>query len=435
MKKILNAIMIIVMVLSFLVSVPTTTQAASVAISETSRTITAKEQFRLYVKNTTEKVTWRSKDKSVAKVSKSGIVTGVRPGATTILAKVGKNTFKCKVQVIKSMSKELIALADKFANHYSSGHYINADKITIKSISKGTYKIHDGSILCGDFNYKISFSGYLADGTKQNCNLFYNSSNDFSLEFYGMDANMTNHPNYQENIISTFSSTDIANVEAMSRLIADGTYDPDADDGKIKLDTNDISLCVGNSYKFKVKNTSSKVKWSSSKPAVATVSNGTVTAKKTGTTKIKATVDGITLTATVYVIKKYSTDIQTVISAASYIRSYCAYPDDYTVTGIQLGTFPVDYENNYDSIHNHQYSEYFALIFIKAKTNSGEALDCVLGVAYNKSSVGIKNSVTSILPQGEGYSVSGDVTTCSESQVKEINALVNNGKGRLLIDY
>lgn len=433
MKKILSLVIAIVMALSILISVPTTAQAASTAISETSRTITAKEQFRLYIKNTTAKVTWSSKDKSVAKVSKSGIVTGVKPGATTILAKAGKNTYKCKVQVIKSMSRELIALADRFSNHYSSEHYVKADKITINSISKGTYKIHDGSILCGDFNYKISFSGYLSDGSKQNCHLFYNSSNDFSLEFSG--TNMTDYPNYQENVTTTFSSTDIANVEAMSRLIADGTYNPDADDGKIKLNTNDISLCIGNYYKFKVKNTSSKIKWSSTKPSVATVSNGKVTAKKTGTAKIKATVDGITLSATVYVINKYSPDLQAVICAASSMRNYCAYPDDFTVTGIQLGSFPRDSMDYYDSIYNHKYTEYFALIFIKTKTNSGEAYDGVLGVAYNKNSASGTDWITSILPKGEGYSVSGDVTACSDSQVKKINALVNNGKGRLLINY
>jgi len=52
-----------------------------------------------------------------------------------------------------------------------------------------------------------------------------------------------------------------------------------------------LSLTVGKTYKLKVKNTSKKVKWSSNKKSVATVTNkGVVRAKKKGTAIITAKV-------------------------------------------------------------------------------------------------------------------------------------------------
>ena len=155
MKRFLSVLMAIVLAVSVLVIAPESAQAATMSISETSRTITEKEQFRLYINHCTSKVAWGSKDKSVAKVSTKGIVTGVRAGSTTILAKVGKTTYKCKVTVIPAMSKELTALARRFSYHYSSDHYVNADKITIRSIARGSYAFGQDTINIASYDYKI----------------------------------------------------------------------------------------------------------------------------------------------------------------------------------------------------------------------------------------------------------------------------------------
>lgn len=65
----------------------------------------------------------------------------------------------------------------------------------------------------------------------------------------------------------------------------------DAKKKKVKLNGDNISLYVGDSYTLKLKNTKGKVKWSSSKKSVATVSSkGKVRAKKSGTCKITAKV-------------------------------------------------------------------------------------------------------------------------------------------------
>lgn len=59
----------------------------------------------------------------------------------------------------------------------------------------------------------------------------------------------------------------------------------------VKLNKKEVTLIVGKTTTLKVKNATKKVKWSTSKKRVATVSdNGKVTAKKAGTAKITAKV-------------------------------------------------------------------------------------------------------------------------------------------------
>lgn len=72
-----------------------------------------------------------------------------------------------------------------------------------------------------------------------------------------------------------------------------------------KLNKKKLTLITGNSYTLKVKGAAGKVKWSSSKKTVATVSaKGKVKALKAGKAKISAKVNGKKLTCTVTVKKR-----------------------------------------------------------------------------------------------------------------------------------
>lgn len=78
-----------------------------------------------------------------------------------------------------------------------------------------------------------------------------------------------------------------------------------ADAATVKLNKQKLTLYTGGSYTLKVKGTSSKVKWSSSKKSIATVSTkGKVTAIKAGKAKIKAKAGSKKLTCTVTVKKR-----------------------------------------------------------------------------------------------------------------------------------
>ena len=78
-----------------------------------------------------------------------------------------------------------------------------------------------------------------------------------------------------------------------------------------KLSKSKVSLAAGKSYTLKMSGTKRKVTWKSSKPSVASVKNGKVTAKKAGTAKITAKVLGKSFTCKVTVTKKGSTTSNT----------------------------------------------------------------------------------------------------------------------------
>lgn len=61
---------------------------------------------------------------------------------------------------------------------------------------------------------------------------------------------------------------------------------------KASMNKKSVTLFKGKSVKLKVTGVNGKAKWSSSKKSVATVSNGTVKAKKKGTAVITANVNG-----------------------------------------------------------------------------------------------------------------------------------------------
>lgn len=57
---------------------------------------------------------------------------------------------------------------------------------------------------------------------------------------------------------------------------------------QVKLNVTNAIMAKGDSFTLKITGTKKKVKWSSSKKSVATVKNGVVKAKKTGTTYVTA---------------------------------------------------------------------------------------------------------------------------------------------------
>ena len=99
-----------------------TKTSAKVKLNKTKVTIHVGESYKLKVKGTKKKVTWKSSKKSVVTVNKKGIIKGKKAGKSTITAKVGKKKLKCKVTVIVkannpkknngNMSKQIVTTID-----------------------------------------------------------------------------------------------------------------------------------------------------------------------------------------------------------------------------------------------------------------------------------------------------------------------------------
>ena len=68
-------------------------QAATIKLNKKAISLDVGKTQKLKVTGTKAKVKWRSTKSSIAKVSKSGVVTAVSSGSATIKAKVGKKVM------------------------------------------------------------------------------------------------------------------------------------------------------------------------------------------------------------------------------------------------------------------------------------------------------------------------------------------------------
>ena len=72
-----------------------------IKLSEHKILLTEKETKKLSLSGITEGVTWKSSDKSIATVSKTGKVTAKKRGMATITAKYDGEEYTCEVEVVK----------------------------------------------------------------------------------------------------------------------------------------------------------------------------------------------------------------------------------------------------------------------------------------------------------------------------------------------
>lgn len=78
--------------------------AASVKINKKKLTLAKGECYRLKVKGSSGKVTWKSSNKKIATVSKKGTVTAKKVGTAKITAKIKRRKRTCKVTVKRPVS-------------------------------------------------------------------------------------------------------------------------------------------------------------------------------------------------------------------------------------------------------------------------------------------------------------------------------------------
>lgn len=124
--------LITILVFSVVLLLPLHTNAASKPTLNKKRVILAVGQKKtLKVKNTTKKIQWKTSNKKVVKVSKQGVIRGVKKGKATITAKVGKQKLTCKVTVKDAVYKinETVKIQDA---GYVLVYYIS-DTISIKN--------------------------------------------------------------------------------------------------------------------------------------------------------------------------------------------------------------------------------------------------------------------------------------------------------------
>jgi len=132
-------ILVCILALTLLMTLtPTKAQAASkVRLSNTKLTVLIGGMERqLTVYNTKKAVTWSSSKPKVATVTSDGTIKPKKEGKTTITAKVGKKTLKCKVTVEEWTSTWLLRLLNGELYSYSVKDALKYTKWRIKWMKK-----------------------------------------------------------------------------------------------------------------------------------------------------------------------------------------------------------------------------------------------------------------------------------------------------------
>lgn len=107
------------------------------------------------------KATWKSSNPKVATVSSKGKVTAKKKGTTTVTAKVGKTTYKCKVTVLRPISKKLL----KFEEIPTAGNGFGGAGLAYKITNKNDYTVE--FTLYGRFYAMNKDKGYKYEWTKK----------------------------------------------------------------------------------------------------------------------------------------------------------------------------------------------------------------------------------------------------------------------------
>ena len=105
MKK-FNKSLAITLILSLCLTLAAPVDAKSkVKLNITKATLSVGGSINLKLLNNKKKVTWKSSNKKVASVTKKGKVKAKKKGKASIVARVGKKKYTCKVTVGKVSKK------------------------------------------------------------------------------------------------------------------------------------------------------------------------------------------------------------------------------------------------------------------------------------------------------------------------------------------
>ena len=112
-----------------------------------------------YTKNV--KATWKSSNPKVASVTSKGKVTAKKKGTATIYAKVNGKTYKCKVTVLRPISKKLL----KFEEIPTAGNGFGGAGLAYKITNNNDYTVEFS--LWGRFYAMNKNKGYKYEWTKK----------------------------------------------------------------------------------------------------------------------------------------------------------------------------------------------------------------------------------------------------------------------------
>lgn len=175
-NRVLYVLLSMIMILGLCISfgIDSTYAKTNIRLNKKTAYIMETKTAKLKIVGTKKKVRWISKKKSVATVSKKGVVKGKKAGKTTIVASVGGKKYICKVYVRKYFE---INLTTKLPKTFNCEYLIGDNFQYLPTITLNNIKL--------DYKYKKGF--YYVD-VKYNVkrvekNIAYNESEGYSLPY------------------------------------------------------------------------------------------------------------------------------------------------------------------------------------------------------------------------------------------------------------
>ena len=148
MKKKSLPLLLVFALLLTLVPITKANAKTQIRLNKTSIVLTKGQQKKLTVLGTKKSVTWSSKNRSIATVTKSGTVHAKKSGTTYVYAKVSGKTLKCKVTVKnkKSSSTEVssnyvyvTATGSKYHKYSTCSNMKHPKKISLSEAKREGY--------------------------------------------------------------------------------------------------------------------------------------------------------------------------------------------------------------------------------------------------------------------------------------------------------
>lgn len=177
---------------------------------------------------------------------------------------------------------------------------------------------------------------------------------------------------------------------------------------QVKLNVTNAMMAKGDSFTLKVTGTKKKVKWSSSKKSIATVKNGVVNAKNTGTTYITAKIGK----------KKYKCKV--VVKSKTYINKKIATIYDWTC----------------DDVWNKGFCDIYH--YVEDGTDScGEKMDIEKTVANLKKALKKKNQYNKFMSnlQGKKYKKVKSIWKTLYKEMGKLEKIIDNEMPKHSEDY
>ena len=335
-------------------SVPSDKESASISLNKNEVTLKVGKSYKFLatVKNTSDKVKWSVSDSNIASISSDGVVTAKHSGSTSITATVDGVSANAKVYVInevvveKSISLNKSNMELLVGESQSISVNFNPSDTTDKSIvwtsSNESIANYKGGLIVGYKEGKCTITATSKNGKKASVNVTVKKNTIVVTERIDVSETSISIPvGEKKNIIATVvpanatsnkltwtsSNEKVATVNnGLITAIKEGNCIVSVSnnagkkvDIEVKVTVKGVpptgvklskaSATIMSTEKMTLSATVSPnnadnktLTWSSSNKSVATVENGVITAKKSGTAKITAkTYNGKTATFNVTV--------------------------------------------------------------------------------------------------------------------------------------